>query len=209
MSERGSATTEHAALTALVGLALIASVAALAAEGPPDRARGIAEALGRRLACAPRHPEPCGRHPLALAYGFAAGKAVRGLAPAPAAVAGPGGDPLLPVDHRRCRRASCAAPGPSVGLTASNRRVTLFTQVRDERRAGGGIHVTYWAYRPGLGWSATSRRAGAADLALHSGLRLKRGDHPVLVPLETLAGRNHHRFPAAEEPPWRWSANQS
>jgi hypothetical protein len=29
-------------------------------------------------------------------------------------------------------------------------------------------------------------------------------DHPRLVPLETLAGRNHVDFPPGEEPPWRW-----
>jgi hypothetical protein len=27
---------------------------------------------------------------------------------------------------------------------------------------------------------------------------------PRLVPLETLAGRNHYTFPRSEEPPWRW-----
>jgi hypothetical protein len=28
--------------------------------------------------------------------------------------------------------------------------------------------------------------------------------NPRLVPLETLAGRNHVVFPPPEEPPWRW-----
>jgi hypothetical protein len=28
--------------------------------------------------------------------------------------------------------------------------------------------------------------------------------NPRLVPLETLAGRNHYDFPVREEPPWRW-----
>ena len=27
---------------------------------------------------------------------------------------------------------------------------------------------------------------------------------PVLVPLETLDGRNQYDFAAGEEPPWRW-----
>ena len=29
-------------------------------------------------------------------------------------------------------------------------------------------------------------------------------DDPNLVPLETLPGRNHYEFPAAEQPPWQW-----
>jgi hypothetical protein len=28
--------------------------------------------------------------------------------------------------------------------------------------------------------------------------------NPRLVPLETLAGKNHVRFAPGEEPPWRW-----
>jgi hypothetical protein len=27
----------------------------------------------------------------------------------------------------------------------------------------------------------------------------------MLVPLETLDGRNHIRFPAGERPPWQWT----
>ena len=46
--------------------------------------------------------------------------------------------------------------------------------------------------------------AGEAELEAASALRLDLEDDPALVPLETLAGRNHHRFPAGEEPPWRW-----
>jgi len=36
------------------------------------------------------------------------------------------------------------------------------------------------------------------------GLQILDSANPVLVPLETLYGRDHYDFPPAEEPPWRW-----
>jgi len=191
---------EHVALVALIALALLAAIAALVSAPPSRSARELGEVIGRRIACAPRHPVPCGRNPLALAYGFPLGKLVRYLAPAPGTESG-----LLPVDFRRCRRASCAAPGPDPGLTASRRRVTAYTSVEDLRRSGGPIRVTYWLYRPTLGWERIVRTAGPAEIAAAAGIRLNLEDDPALVPLETLAGRNHYPFPRAEEPPWRWS----
>jgi hypothetical protein len=145
---------------------------------------------------------PCGRNPLALAYGFPLGKLARYLAPPVASLAGAGG--LLPVDFRRCRQASCAAPGPQLGLTASGRRVTAFTSVEDLRRTAGTVRVTYWLYRPTLGWQALTASAGQAELRAAASIRLNLEHDPALVPLETLAGRNHQRFPAGEQPPWRW-----
>ena len=65
--------------------------------------------------------------------------------------------------------------------------------------------MTYWLYRPALGWERVVREAGEADLAAASAIRLNLADVPVLVPLETLPGRNHVRFPPGEEPPWRWA----
>lgn len=201
--ERGAASVEHVALVALIALAVIAALAALRA-APPDRAtRELGEVIGRRIACAPRDPVPCGRHPLALAYGFPLGKLVRHLAPPPLAAAGPAG-PLLPVDFRRCRQPSCAAPGDRPGLTASGRSVTIFTAIEDRRRSGGSVAVTYWLYRPGLGWERIVRRAGAAEISAASAIRLNLDQVPALVPLETLAGRDHYRFAPGEEPPWRW-----
>jgi hypothetical protein len=197
--ERGGASVEHVALVALLALVLVAAIAALASSPPKRSARELGEVISRRIACAPRHPIPCGRNPLALAYGFPLGKLVRYLAPQPAAVAG-----LLPVDFRHCRGASCAEPGPEPGLTASRRRVTAFTSVEDLRRSGGPVRVSYWLYRPTLGWERITRTAGTAEIAAAAGVRLKLEDDPALVPLETLPGRNHHRFPAGEEPPWRW-----
>jgi len=101
--ERGGASVEHVTLVALIALALLAALAALASAPPRRSARELGEVIARRIACPPRHPVPCGRNPLALAYGFPLGKLVRYLAPEPGVVAG-----LLPVDFRRCRRPSCA-----------------------------------------------------------------------------------------------------
>jgi hypothetical protein len=190
-------------MVALLAVLIAAGIAVLS-ESPPSRsARELGEVIGRRIACTPRHPVPCGRNPLALAYGFAVGKLVRALAPGPVAALGAAG-PLLPVDFRHCRRASCALPGPREGLTASNRRVTLFSMVEDMRRAGGPVRVTYWLYRPTLGWEEVVRTAGGGEIAAAAGVRLDLDDVPGLVPLETLPGRNHYDFPASEEPPWRW-----
>ena len=203
--ERGTATVEHAALAALIALVVIAAIAAVRADGPERGTRELGEMIGRRIACVPRHPVPCGRHPLALAYGFPVGKLVRSLAPSLADLAVPGqAGSLLPVDFRRCRRRSCALPGERPGVTASGRRVTLFTAVEDLRRAGGPVRVSYWLYRPTRGWELVARSAGAAEIAAAGALRLNREALPDLVPLETLPGRDHHRFGAGEEPPWRW-----
>jgi hypothetical protein len=192
------------ALATLMAVLIAAAVAALAA-APPDRsARELGAVIGRRLACVPRYPVPCGRHPLALAYGFQIGKLVRYLAPEPVPAASAAGS-LLPVDFRRCRRASCALPGGERGLTASLRRVTLFTSVEDLRRGGGPVRITYWLYRPTLGWERLVRTAGGAEIEAAAEIRLNLADNPALVPLETLAGRNHYLFPRHEEPPWRWS----
>jgi hypothetical protein len=156
--------------------------------------------LARRIACAPRYPIPCRRNPLALAYGFPLGKLVRYFAPQPTLAGAE-----LPVDFRYCRRQSCAAPGTHAGLTSSGRRVTEFTSVDDQRRSGGRVRVTYWLYRPGLGWDRIVRTAGPAEIAAASSILLNLEDDPALVPLETLPGRDHYLFPPGEEPPWRWS----
>jgi hypothetical protein len=198
---RGAASVEYLALAGMIGLAIVVAIAALAASPPSRGERELGEMLARRIACPPRYPVPCGRNPLALAYGFPLGKLVRYLAPKPATVGGE-----LPVDFRYCHRASCATPGTEPGLTASGRRVTAFTSVEDGRRAGGPVRVTYWLYRPGRPWERIVRTAGAAEIEAASGLRLNLEDDPALVPLETLPGRDHYVFPPVEEPPWRWSA---
>ncbi|HEX8959313.1 MAG TPA: hypothetical protein VF770_05780, partial [Solirubrobacterales bacterium] len=127
----------------------------------------------------------------------------RALAPLPMAKPGPSGLPLAPVDFRRCRRESCGvAAGPR--LTASGRRPTAFTQLLDRRRTLGWVELTYWLYRPGLGWEGVVRRAGRAQIEAARGVRVLLSDDPALVPLETLPGRDHYEFPPAERPPWRW-----
>ena len=195
---RGAASVEYLALAGIVGLAIVVAIAALVASPPRRGDRELGEMLARRIACNGRYPVPCGRNPLALAYGFPLGKLVRYLAPAPMSLHGE-----LPVDFRYCRQASCAATGRDSGLTASGRRVTEFTSISDDRSAGGQVRVTYWLYRPGSPWQQIGRTAGAAEIAGASHLRLDIEDDPALVPLETLPGRDHYSFPMGEQPPWR------
>jgi hypothetical protein len=201
--ERGSASVEQAGLAALVALLLVAAIAAVASGGEVDAARRLADAIGRKMRCAPHLPDDCRHHPLVPAYGWPLARLARALAPAPLAVAAPSGLALVPVDFRRCRRQSCAvAAGPH--LTASGRRTTAFTEVVDRRRSAGWVEIVYWLYRPGLGWERVARRATQVDVEAASGTEVLAADDPALVPLETLPGRNHYEFPAAEEPPWRW-----
>jgi hypothetical protein len=202
-SERGSASVEQAGLTALVALLAVAAIAALAADGEIDPRHELAGTIARRLACAPRPPDPCHHHPLVPAYGWPLARLARALAPAPVALPGPSGLPLVPVDFRRCRRESCAvAAGPHV--TASGRRTTAFTELLDRRRTLGWVELIYWLYRPGLGWQQIVRRADRAQIEAASHIRVLLKDDPALVPLETLPGRDQYDFSAGEEPPWRW-----
>jgi hypothetical protein len=208
--ERGAASVEQAGLTALIALLLLAAIAALAADGEIEAGRDLAGTISRRIACAPRLPGPCRRHPLVPAYGWPLARLVRALAPAPAARLGPSGLPLVPVDFRRCRRESCAMPRPGAAglhLTSSGRRTTAFTQVIDRRRSLGWVELTYWLYRPTLGWQRLARRATQADVEATAGVEVLLRDDPALVPLETLPGRDHYEFPASERPPWQWKVS--
>ncbi|MGE0066938.1 MAG: hypothetical protein AB7T48_06245 [Solirubrobacterales bacterium] len=182
---------------------IVGVVAAVVAGGEIKAGRDLAGTIGKRLVCGPRLPDACRHHPLVPAYGWPLARLVRALAPPPLARLGASGLPLVPVDFRRCRRESCAvAAGPH--LTASNRRTTAFTAVVDRRDSAGWIEVTYWLYRPTLGWERLVRHAGDADVAAASGTDVLEKDDPALVPLETLSGRNHYEFPADEAPPWQW-----
>jgi hypothetical protein len=201
--ERGSASVEQAGLAALVALILLAGIAAIASGGEVDAGRRLADAIGRKMRCGPHLPDGCRHHPLVPAYGWPLARLARALAPEPAALPGPSGLPLMPVDFRRCRRESCAvAAGPH--LTASGRRTTAFTELVDRRRATGLVEIAYWLYRPGLGWERQARRATRADVEAAAAVEVRAGDDPALVPLETLPGRNHYEFPASERPPWQW-----
>jgi len=206
-AERGAASVEQAGLTALVALIVVAAISALAAGGEVEAGRDLAGTLSRRLACAPRAAGPCRTHPLVPAYGWPLARLARALAPPPEARPGPSGLPLVPVDFRRCRRESCALPLPGAAgahLTASGRRTTAFVQVEDRRRSLGWVELTYWLYRPTLGWERVPRRASPAQVDAAAGVRVLLEDDPALVPLETLPGRDHYDFPPGEEPPWRW-----
>jgi Flp pilus assembly pilin Flp len=202
-SERGSASVEQAGLAALVALLLLAAIAAVGAGGKVDAGRGLAAAIGRRLTCGPQLPDACRHHPLVPAYGWPLARLARALAPAPAALPGPTGLALVPVDFRRCRRESCAAAaGPH--LTSAGRRTTAFTELLDNRHSLGWVEIAYWLYRPGIGWERVGRRATQADVEAAAGTPVLLKDDPALVPLETLPGRNHYDFPASERPPWQW-----
>ena len=205
---RGSASVEHLGLAALIALLVLTAITAVASGGDVDAGRRLARAIGRKISCAPRLPEPCRHHPLVPAYGWPLARLLRALAPAPRAEPGPSGLPLVPVDFRRCRRESCAvADGPR--LTASGRRVTAFTQVEDRRADLGWVQATYWLYRPSIGWDSVVRRATQADVEAATATPVLLKDDPVVVPLETLAGRDQYDFPAGEEPPWRWLVTSS
>jgi Flp pilus assembly pilin Flp len=202
-AERGSASVEQAGLVVMIALLLLAAIAAVAAGGKVDAGRGLAGAIGKRIACAPRLPGACRHHPLVPAYGWPLARLARALAPAPEPLPGPTGLPLMPVDFRYCRHESCAvAAGPH--LTASRRRTAAFTQLLDRRRSRGWVEITYWLYRPGLGWSRVVRRAGHAQIEAAGDTPVLAEDDPALVPLETLPGRNHYDFPTSERPPWQW-----
>jgi len=202
-TERGSASVEQAGLVALIALLLLAGIAAVAAGGKIDAGRGLAGAIAKRIACAPRVPDACRHHPLVPAYGWPLARLARALAPPPEAKPGRSGLPLVPVDFRRCRRESCAvAAGPH--LTASRRRTTAFTRLLDRRRSDGWVELTYWLYRPGLGWERIVRRAGQAQIDDAVGVSVLLQDDPALVPLETLPGRDHYDFAPGERPPWQW-----
>jgi Flp pilus assembly pilin Flp len=199
--EAGSATVEHVGITILVALALITGIAAVGA-GADRSGRELGATLARKLRCGAVGPGPCWRDPLTTAYGRALAGAVRALAPSPLAESG-----LLPVDFRRCRSASCAAPGSGPGITASNRRVTDFVSVVDRRKAGGPVEINYWLYRPTLGWERIVREASSADVERLASTPLLEDAVPTLVALETLDGRNQYEWPAGEEPPWRWEVD--
>jgi hypothetical protein len=202
-SQRGAATVEHAAISLLVALLAVAVVAALAIGGDAG-GRELGTTLARKLRCAAVGPGPCWRDPLTLAYGRPLAGAVRALAPTPRGLSGPEGAPLLPVDFRRCRSTGCALPGSRPGLTASNRRVTAFVSVVDLPPPGQLVQISYWEYRPALGWARVARLASTGDIARLAPTPLLDSQIPALVPLETLAGRNQYEFARGEEPPWRW-----
>jgi hypothetical protein len=201
---RGAATVEHAGLSLLIGLLIVAGVAAFAS-GPPEGGRELGFTIARKLRCAAQGPGPCWQDPLTDAYERSLAGAVRALAPEPHALPGPGGVALLPVDFRTCRTPGCAAPGERHGLTASNRRVTTFVAVR---RSDEGAEITYWEYRPTLGWRAHTVVASASEIQALAPTQLLDEQVPTLVSLETLPGANHYDFTPGEEPPWRWGVDR-
>jgi hypothetical protein len=208
-TESGAASVEHIGLVLLIALLLIGGISALVAAPPTEEASRLGSSLDRKIRCPARLPGPCWQDPLTEAYDRPLAGLVRALAPTPRPVVGNSGLPLVPVDFRYCRSQSCAVPGDRVGLTESNRRVTAFTSVVDHRPSGGDVEVSYWLYRPGIGWDRVVRRASAADVDRYASTPLLDSANPVLAPLETLYGRDHYEFPPAEEPPWRWEVSST
>ena len=110
-SERAAISERRAGrLAALVALLLIAAIA------PSPRAARSTPATGSpgRSRAARLRAQPSRRLPpssLVPAYGWPLARLARALAPAPVALPGPSGLPLVPVDFRRCRRESCAVAG--------------------------------------------------------------------------------------------------
>lgn len=205
--ERGSATVEQTGIVLLLAATFAVVIGFWTLAGEQGPGRGLGERIANRIACGPREPDACRHHPAVEAYGWPLARVLRALAPVPVARPGPDGASLVPVDFRYCRSPSCAAPqaGPQgLRLTASNRRITVFTQVVDRRRTDGTADLIWWLYRPGLGWEAVRRTVGPAEIGAASGTRVLIEDTPMLVPLETFDGRNHYRFPVAERPPWQW-----
>lgn len=206
-SERGSATVEQTGIVLLLAATFAVLIGLWTLTGQQVPGRGLGERIANRIACGPREPDACRHHPAVEAYGWPLARVLRALAPVAVAREGPGGARLVPVDFRYCRSPACAIPLPGsrgLKLTVSNRRVTVFTEVADHRRSDGTADLVWWLYRPGLGWESVRRTVGAADIAAASGTRVLIQDTPMLVPLETLDGRNHYRFPATERPPWQW-----
>lgn len=202
--EKGAAAVEQIALVMLVAALMLGVFATVSGRDSVDGSRQLGSLLGRRLACAPLAGEACRRDRLTVAYDETLARVVRMLAPSQAELRNDG---LVAIDFRYCRRTSCAVPlagERGERLTESNRRVTAFTEVRDRRRSGGGVGIVYWLYRPGQPWQPIHRLAGPDELAASRATRLGRDETPILVPLETLPGRNHYAFPRLEEPPWRW-----
>jgi hypothetical protein len=66
------------------------------------------------------------------------------------------------------------------------------------------VEITYWLYRPTLGWERILREASSADVERLAATPLLEDAIPTLVALETLDGRNQYDWVAGEEPPWRW-----
>lgn len=204
-STAGSATAEQVGLLLLVCLAVGGALFALPGSLGHDTGRGLATRIANRIACGPLEPGPCRRHPAVEAYGPSIAAALRAFAPVDLVRTDGQGRSLLPVDYRRCRIPSCAEVDPArprLDLTLSNRRTTLFTEAS---RSGGMADLTWWAWRPGIGWEAARRTIGSSELAAVRGTPVRRSDSPLLVPLEALDGRNHARFGPGERPPWQWT----
>ena len=79
---------------------------------------------------------------------------------------------------------------------------------RDRVHGGGRRRVTYWEYRPTIGWTRREAEIDAGELVRLGATPLLEDQVPALVALETLPGANHFDFPPGEIPPWRWHVDR-
>jgi hypothetical protein len=141
--ERGQASIEFVALTALVACALAAAIAFV----PAVDGRPLGAALARALVCAVKGDCHSDGAALRRAYGDRDAELVR--ANAPNLVYEPG-TLTLPVDYRRCRSHSCSDAPDDRGLdvhrsTRGGAEATAFTHVAHR---GGMTYIQYWLYYP-------------------------------------------------------------
>ena len=198
-SERGSASVEQAGLAALIALLLVAAIAAVAADGEIDGGQDSPACSAGGSPAPPAFPTPAITTRWSPPTAGPSPASPAPLRPRPQAASAP---PAC----RSSRSTSAAAAAKAARSPAGPRpgRPTAFTSIRDERRALGWVELTYWMYRPSIGWERVVRRATAADIEAAAGISVLLKDDPMLVPLETLPGRDQYEFPAGERPPWQW-----
>ena len=151
-SQTGSATVEQAGLAILLCALLAAAIAAVAAGSGPRAGASSAFSLARKLRCAAVGPGPVLAGPADRGLRAIARRRGAGARPGAGRGAGALGDrlaarrlPPLPLVKLRGAR---PAPRPDRVEPARDR-------VRHGRRPapiGGLAEITYWLYRPTLGW---------------------------------------------------------
>lgn len=173
--ERGQGTVEWVGLVAVVGLVLLALVAA----GARVPGTGLARALASRILCAVSMADGCGDEPTLIAtYGDEVGRLVRRHMPT---LMLERGSRALPVDFRRCRAVECG-DGTARGLvhrTDRGEHVTAFVHVVDCRDAAD--------LAPEGALSAAASNRGAASDAAAS-------DHGAVAAADCSGSRAGHLY---------------
>jgi hypothetical protein len=173
-AQRGQATVEWLSVVLLVGLLLMAVLAATAARMP---ATGLVRGIVARLLCAADLSGACSENSeLVVAYGPELAAVVSERAPR---IVYEEGMSALPVDFRACRASRCGngARSGAVWTSDSGERAVAFVHVvdcrapaadaaRDHDCSGaraGNVYVQYWLYYA----DSTSLRALPGDVGFH------------------------------------------